>query len=155
MLHFTFWELSTLHSYITPQHVYTVNGSNRFGLERKPHITLLYGLNGSVTAKDVSEKLQKFNYSGCKLNNVSLFKKKYDVLKFDVSGSGIVDGNEALTTLPHVSEHNVFNPHLTVAYLTKGMGDRYVNKLKKENYILKPSYLEYTNPNGRIYKLHI
>ena len=155
MLHFTFWELSTLQSHITPQHIYTMSGNNRFGLERKPHITLLYGLHGNVTENDVSEKLDKFNYSACKLNNVSLFRKKYDVLKFDVSGSGIVDGNAALTTLPHITEHDVFNPHLTVAYLAKGEGDRYVNKLKKKNYILKPTYLEYTKPNGRVYKLHI
>lgn len=155
MLHFTFWDLPVIQSQITNQHIYTINNNKRFGLETKPHVTLLYGLHPKITETDVAEVLSKFNYSECVVDNVSMFQRKYDVLKFDVSGSGIVDGNASLRKLKHTIDFPKYEPHLTVAYLKPGHGERYIKKLSRKKYKLNPTHLEFTRPNGKRYKIHI
>jgi len=156
MLHFSFFELTNIHAAITPSHIYSFSGDNgKFGLKQDAHITLLYGLHGNVTENDIESKLGNFSYSNCKLNNVSLFKQKYDVLKFDVDGKNLSESNTALRTLPHTTDFPIYHPHLTIAYLKQGLGDRYVKRLARTEYSLKPKHIEYTKQSGRKYKLDI
>ena len=156
MLHFTFSELYTMHSVITPIHLYSLSGDkNRFGLETDSHITLLYGLNHTVDVNDVATVLDGIVYSNCTLNNISLFKNTYDVLKFDVSGNNLSESNKKLKQLPHHSDYPEYNPHLTIAYLKQGFGERYITKFANSTYSLKPKHIVYAHSNGRKWKLDI
>lgn len=156
MLYFTFYDLHTMQSYISPSHLYILqNDKDMFGLESKPHTTLLYGLHDNVDITDVANKLDNIEYSACEVTNLSLFENKYDVLKYDVSGSNLHESNTLLKQLPNTNEYPIYQPHLTIAYLKSGFGDRYVKRLGKFNYTLKPSHLVYTTPNGKEYEIDI
>ena len=71
------------------------------------------------------------------------FNKDYDVLKMDVRSNKLNELNELCKTLPHTSTYPDYKPHITIAYLLKGNGSKYMNptfqmkmnnidKLKKE-----------------------
>ena len=156
MLYFTFYDLPIIHSQITPSHVYILqNDKSMFGLERTPHTTLLYGLHSNVNVEDVDKKLSDLKYSECLVDNISLFENKYDVLKYDVSGSSLHEANAILTQFPHTTDYPIYHPHLTIAYLKSGFGSRYVTRFKKTKYKLKPTHLVYTKPNGKEYQIDI
>ena len=156
MLYFTFYELPYIHSQIMPSHTYILpNDTLMFGLERIPHTTLLYGLHSNVTVEDVATRLGDLQYSECLVDNISMFKKKYDVLKYDVSGSGLHEANTILTEFQHTTCYSIYHPHLTIAYLKSGFGGRYVTKFKNTKYKLKPTHLVYTKPNGKEYHIDI
>jgi len=103
-----------------------------FGRETKPHITILYGLNETVSDNDVRDKLKGIKKFDIKINNISLFKNdKFDVLKFDVTSSELVSLNKSFKELSHVETYKNYHPHMTIAYLKPNIGDKYVDKLKK------------------------
>jgi len=102
------------------------------GLEKEPHLTLLYGLHDDVTPDQVQDKLESHHVPvACVLHNLSLFEnEKYDVLKFDVATYGLDTLNKELKTLPYTNEYDEYHPHVTVAYLKSGKGKEYVDKYK-------------------------
>ena len=156
MLHLSFYELDGLHAAITPIHIYTpANDAGKYTLDDDPHITLLYGLHNHINENEVADSLSEFTYSTCKINNVSLFQNGYDVLKFDVSGENLSESNEKLKELPHYTDYPTYQPHLTIAYLNKGFGERYVKRFANKSYSVKPKHIVYTKPNGKKYKIDI
>lgn len=159
MLYFTFDELSEIHSLIATKDIYIDPEDDSFGLEDEPHTTLLFGLHKEVTTNQVKSVLDKFTYSTCKIFNPSLFNgEKYDVLKFEVRGENLKETNEELKKFPHTSTHPNYNPHLTIAYITKGKGQKYVdllNKNKFNEYWLAPQYAVYSTPSGDKHKINI
>lgn len=156
MAYFNFPEIEYLHKLIDPNHIYTEDGGDSYGLETEPHTTLLYGLHDGVLINDVSEVLNKHSFGSCRLHNPSLFQnEKYDVLKFDVNGPSLNDVNKDLKKFPFTSDYPDYHPHLTVAYLKPGYGSRYVRKLGNIEYILKPIYGIYSEPNGTKTKIEL
>jgi hypothetical protein len=82
--------------------------------------------------------------------------EKYDVLKFEVVGDNLHETNADLKKFPHTTSFPDYNPHLTIAYLKKGEGSKYVNMLNKaglNEFWLAPQYGVYSKPNGS--KTHI
>lgn len=152
MLYFDFPEIQKIHKLISPSDVYTEEGDNTYGLEDEPHTTLLYGLHEGVSNVDVDETLSRYTYYTCKIHNPSLFEnEKYDVLKFEVEGDNLHETNADLKKFPHTTSFPDYNPHLTIAYLKKGEGRKYVNMLNKaglNEFWLAPQYGVYSKPNG-------
>lgn len=149
MLYFNFPEIKNIHSLINPNDIYTEDGDSTFGLEENPHTTLLYGLHDDVTEDDVRNVVNDFNYGPCKLTNPSLFNsEKYDVLKYDVSGSNLHETNEELSKLPHTTSFPDYHPHLTIGYIKKGEGQKYADKLKELQFKLDPTHIVYSLPSG-------
>jgi hypothetical protein len=156
MLYFNFPEIEYLHQLIDPNHLYTEDGDSSYGLETKPHTTLLYGLHDGVLIDDVSQVLNKYSFGLCRLYNPSLFQnEKYDVLKFDVSGYNLNDVNRDLKKFPFTSDYPNYHPHLTIAYLKHGYGSKYVRKLGNLEYNLKPIHGIYSEPNGLKTKIEL
>jgi hypothetical protein len=159
MLYFSFPEINRIHDAINPKHVYEEEGDNTHGLENEPHTTLLYGLHPGVTTEDIKKVLNKYSYPVCEISNPSLFKnEKFDVLKYDVKGENLHETNEDLKQHPHTTDYPDYHPHLTVGYLEKGMGDRYItmlNKAKANKFKLTPEYAVYSKPDGTKDKIEI
>jgi hypothetical protein len=157
MLYFTFPEIKKIHSLISPSDIYTEDGDNTFGLEDEPHTTLLYGLHEGVSDADVERVLDKYTYYTCKIHTPSLFNNEsYDVLKFEVSGDNLHQTNGDLKQLPHTSSYPNYIPHLTIGYIKKGEGQKYVNMLNNaglNEFWLAPQYGVYSKPDGS--KSHI
>jgi hypothetical protein len=151
MVYFDFPKMEEIHSMIDDSDVYTEEEDRSYGLETEPHTTLLYGLH-SNDIKD-EEVIDASIKSGVPkelvLHNASCFNNdKYDVLKFDVDNKDLHKINAELSKLPHTTDYPDYHPHSTIAYLKKGTGEKYVNKLKNRSYTVNPSKIVYSKPNG-------
>ena len=156
MLYFHFPEIEDIHSKIDAKDVYFEEGDGSYGLEYKPHTTLLYGLHEEVSIDDIKNILEEFQFGTCKIYNISLFKnEKYDVLKFDVEGKNLKKCNSKLSKLPHTSDFPDYHPHLTIAYLSKGMGKKYTEMFEDVSFKLKPSHVIYSLSSGDEVKINI
>ncbi len=155
MLYFNFPEINKIHDTINPSDLYEENGDRSYGIEDEPHCTLLYGLKPDVSLDEVTSIVNRFKFGECKIHNASLFENAYDVLKFDVDADLLHDCNAALSKLPHTSTFPDYHPHLTIAYLKKGMGKKYCDMLNDVSFILNPSYVVYSEADGTKTKIEI
>lgn len=135
MLDFPIKNWKQITDMIKKEDIYDVPG---YGIEDKSHITALFGFMYEKTNPKEVEKATKEILGGkkkikAKLNGLSLFKDKdFDVLKFDVESDGLHDLNKALRKkFEYKNDHPDYHPHMTVAYLKPGTGEKYVKKLKK------------------------
>lgn len=151
MLYFAFPEMFKLHNKITPDDIYTVDGEDTYGLEDEPHVTLLFGLHDNVSTDDIVKVLDKFTFKPCKVHNPSIFKNDdYDVLKFDVQGDSLHEVNKLLTAYPHTTNFPDYHPHMTVAYIKPGKGQKYADEFKKfKEFWITPRYAVYSKTNGK------
>lgn len=153
MLYFNFPERKALQARVDKDDLYLGDGQDgrTYGFGSSDgHTTLLYGLHKEVTLEDVKSVLDKYTYSTCYLHNVSIFDKPdYDVLKFDVKGLNLVETNKDLQQFPFTTEYPEFHAHLTLAYLKKGMGAKYVKLFKGEEFKLNPKKGVFSTPDGK------
>lgn len=158
MLDFTFPELEEIHKLIDPDHIYTSDDDD-YGLERTPHITLLYGLHDDVDIDDIIDVYDDHTFYTCEVYNPSLFEKElYDVLKFDVREGTLNRMNKQLKMFPHTTDYPDYHPHLTIAYLKSGMGKKYVDMIEEyelDHHWLHPKYGVYSTSHGKRFKISI
>ena len=152
MLYFVFPMMNKIHDAIDPDDVYEEEDDDSFGFETEPHVTLLFGLHKEVTDEDVKGVINNFTFAPIKLTKLSTFKnEKYDVLKFDISDDGgghaLYEVNKELKKFPFTSDFPDYHPHMTVGYLKSGTGDKWVKKLKVQEFTLTPKYAIYSKPN--------
>lgn len=108
---------------IDPADIY--DSEEGHGLEDEPHVTALYGLDADV-ADPVKKAIAGIGPIKAKFGKASIFSNdKYDVLKFDVDSPDLHRLNAELKKLPHSSDFPDYQPHITVAYLKKGTGQKY------------------------------
>jgi len=151
MIYFDFPKMNEIHSMIDEDDIYTEDGDRSYGLETEPHATLLYGLHSDeIEDEDVISASTKPGIPDeLKLHNASCFNNdKYDVLKFDVDNDHLHKINAELTKFPHTTDYPDYHPHSTIAYLKKGKGEKYTEKLKDAWYSVNPSKIVYSKPNG-------
>jgi 2'-5' RNA ligase len=149
MLYFDFPKMNLIHSIIKKSDIYTEEGDRSFGLETEPHTTLLYGLHEEVTTDQIKNVIRSIIFSSCEIKDASIFEnEKYDVLKFNVSGEGLVEANNLLKQFPFTSNYPDYHPHMTIAYIKSGIGEKYAELLKDIEFILTPSHCVYSKPNG-------
>lgn len=128
MLYLSAPDMATIQKDISKEDLYEVPGDLSYGLEKEPHVTLLFGLEPTVPMFDVQAILRKHTFVRGKLINASLFKNDvYEVLKFDIDPESVKRlsaVNSDLCKLPYKSEFD-YHPHCTIAYLKPGTGDLY------------------------------
>jgi 2'-5' RNA ligase len=106
--------------------------NEEYGREKHPHITLKYGLVNSYNEEEMKQLLHKVSPFNVAVKGVSIFENdKFDVLKFDVDGKELRKLNEMFSMLPNHDEHPIYNPHMTIAYVKKGLGHRFVKETKR------------------------
>lgn len=156
MLYLNFPEMQDLHSQIEKEDVYVDPNDQTFGLENEPHVTLLYGLHSDVGLDKVEPVVSEPTYTTVKAHNPSLFENdKYDVLKFDIKGDQLSEVNAKLKEFPFTSDFPDYHPHMTVAYIKKGMGKKYADLFKGKEYWPSPSHAVYSMPNGEKHKIPV
>lgn len=119
---------------------------NDYGLENETHVTLVPCLDNDTDIKKLKKHLDKISRYKTILTNISLFKNdKYDVLKCDAQSVLLKDTNKSITDeFPSHSEFENYHPHLTIAYLKSGMGDKYIKEYLMPLVILEPKYFSYS-----------
>ena len=156
MIYFDFPEMKDIHTKINKDDVFVDPKDSTFGLETEPHCTLLYGLHADVSIESIKNALNGLEFGVCTIEKPSLFENdKFDVLKFDVEGLGLHDGNAALSKLPHTTDYPDYHPHMTVAYLKTGTGKSYIESLDSSKKELKAMYIIYSQPDGTKTKINL
>jgi 2'-5' RNA ligase len=116
-------------SIIDKNDLYEVEGEN-YGIQDNPHLTLLYGLKPNITKEQVEQVLEK-SVDGEKIEieieNIGLFENdNFDVVKFNVKKTEQLQKLfDSLSELPNENTFPDYNPHMTIAYVKKGLGKKY------------------------------
>jgi 2'-5' RNA ligase len=98
-----------------------------FGRENEIHITVLYGIH-SDDLKPIQNILAGVKPIHCKLGRITLFDtNKFDVVKIDVESPDLHALNVKLQALEHTNGYPVYKPHVTIAYVLKDRGKRWIN----------------------------
>lgn len=113
--------------------------TSRYGREDEPHVTALYGLIGNEAAP-VQAALAGCGPIRATLGKVTAFErddKPYDVLKVDV----VSDDLQRIHALLRASceaevSYPTYHPHLTIAYVRKGLAAQYVGDTRFEGMAL-------------------
>lgn len=99
------------------------------------HITLLYGLHDSVTLSDVKDKVMGEWPVWTSLDELKVFQNDdADVLYISVPwmSENAHTMRNSLLELPHTLTRNEYTPHVTLAYLKPGTGEKYAEEFKYE-----------------------
>lgn len=113
-------------------YVGTEKDGDMYGREIEQHVTVLYGTDLDVEDWYVEELISKFTKPDIKFKSISMFETKngYDVVKFDIESEKLTKYNKMLKTLPYTSDFPGYKPHVTVAYVKKGLAKKYVKLLE-------------------------
>lgn len=107
------------------------------GKETDYHVTALYGLHAD-SPDEVTKLVAEFRPVEIEFGELSLFPAnkgqeqrggyQYDVLKIDIKGDDIIRLNKLLRKMEHTSTFPDYHPHMTIAYLKPGEGEKYIGK---------------------------
>jgi len=132
--------------------------NDEFGIENEPHITILYGFHDEVNADQVFKLFNKnFELKSIQIeiNKISIFENdEFDVVKFDVISKELTKINSIMRELPNTLTFPKYHPHLTLAYLKKGTGKKYMKNLNKK-YILTGDELIFSTKNEKKKRLKL
>lgn len=104
------------------------DGSGTFLKETEPHVTVLYGFHDEVKSGDIRKLIDDLRHLPikAKLTSITFFDcPDYDVVKFDVDCPELHILNAAVRELPHTNSYPDYHPHVTLAYVKKGAGEKY------------------------------
>lgn len=141
------WESIT--SKISEEDLYKPE-ERRYGRETDPHITILYGLHKEVNDIDIIESFKGYNKKDINISveKIDIFRNdNFEVVKMDVVSDFLITMNSKLSNLPHTSDFPDYRPHITIAYVNKGCGDKYIQDNYKYTFN-NINKIVYSKPNG-------
>jgi len=113
------------------------NPSPRYGIEYNPHVTLIFGLDVSVSPDQVEFALSRFKNQriSLKINGIGKFdNEEYSVVKLNVDSPILHEINEELSKLPHKSDFPNYIPHITISYVKPGKADKYLSDRYRKDF---------------------
>jgi hypothetical protein len=151
MAHVPVENWSQLTDQINHEDLYTEQGSDIYGIQKNPHLTLLYPITQKIDVseiKSIIDSIVSGNLS-VKIEGIDLFENdSYDVVKFNVECNDVLQNlhSELKSKIPNNDMFDVYRPHITIAYAKPGLGHKYVDpnyryEFKNVNKII------YTRPN--------
>lgn len=120
--------------------------------EENPHITVKYGLHTNQ-ADEVRKILADVPPFEVTLGKTSIFPAKegadYDVVKVDVDSPELHRINKLIADNTDVTDtHPTYNPHVTLAYVKKGEGKKYVGNDAFAGQKLTFNEIQFSDKNG-------
>jgi 2'-5' RNA ligase len=105
-------------------------GQEDFGREKEPHITIKFGLTQRYSQQQMSEFLKGAKPFSIMIQSLGIFETpRFDVVKFNVQGDEeLLRLRGVFNALPNEDAHKEYHPHITVAYVKKGIGKRFENR---------------------------
>jgi 2'-5' RNA ligase len=103
--------------------------TGRYGLEERPHVTVLYGLHDETPSLELINLFETYPKFSATLGKITLFRgdengNDFDVVKADVDCSDLhVLNSEIAELCEYTNDHPEYKPHATVGYVEKGIGN--------------------------------
>lgn len=138
--------IQDIQNILTNDEIYTEEGED-YGVENETHVTLVPCLDNNLDLEELKKLLPPLDKFVIMLNNISLFtnKENYDVLKCDAQSLILLDTNKKIREIfPSRSEYTEYHPHVTIAYMKKGMGNKYTKDILSPLVVLKPKHFHFS-----------
>lgn len=141
--------IQELQNMIPYEELYNEDDNDDYGIEDMCHVTLVPCLDRHLDINELKKELQELNKYSILLSNISKFEHdKYDVLKCDVGSINLLNTNDDIRSkFPTFSEYKEYHPHMTIAYLKKGMADKYLQDSIMPLVVLKPKCFIWSGSN--------
>ena len=135
-------------SSIDKEDIYEEENDTSYGIQKNPHLTLLYGTAEDVSTEDVKELLEGTGEIKIQVNGIDIFENdKFDVVKFNVEKTEQLQNLfNKLSNLPNENTFKDYTPHMTIAYVKKGMGKKYIKP--NYNHSVISNEICFSKPNG-------
>ena len=157
MLYLTIPKRNEIISQISQKDLYQ-SENDRYGVEIEPHVTILYGISpyvDDIEVKSLFENIKKTDFDLLFTEIDCFFNIDYDVLKINVISTKLNELNELLKdNLDHTTQYKEYIPHVTIGYLKKGTGGKYLDK----NFTIKDFSVDkivYSKSNGDVLNITI
>ena len=109
------------------------------GIEETPHITVLFGFLPHIKLDDIKPHMtdKVISIDDIRISGLSLFKnEKYDIVKLDIESKKLHEYNAYFKeNLENESTFPEYVPHITLAYLKVGTGQKYINEFTGKDLI--------------------
>lgn len=123
------------------------------GREDYIHVTIKYGIH-EATPISTKEALKGQSIVKAKLGKVSLFKnedKSFDVVKLDIHSSDLIKLHKSIgQKVENTENFPEYVPHVTIAFVNKGMADHLVGDTTFEDIEVDLSTLDFSGKDGEI-----
>lgn len=141
--------IQELQNMIPYEELYNEDDNDDYGLENMCHVTLVPCLDRHLDVNELKKELQELNKYSILLSNISKFENdNYDVLKCDVGSINLLKTNDDICSkFPTFSEYKEYHPHMTIAYLKKGMADKYLQDSIMPLVVLHPKCFIWSGSN--------
>ena len=142
--------IKDLQKKIPSRELYTEEDNEDYGLEKQSHVTLVPCLDNDIDIDKMKSYLKPINEYDIVLTDISKFEcEKFDVLKCAVKSKALKDTNkEIVDKFETHSEYKDYNPHMTIAYMKKGMADKYLKKILDKLILLKAKNFNFSYFDG-------
>lgn len=121
------------------------------GREDRAHVTIKYGIHAE-DPYDVAKALEGIGPVRAIIGKISIFDTNpdYDVVKFDVQSTDLKKLNKVIAEATEVTDTQPsYSPHLTLAYVKKGFGQKYVGMTTELTGLhLEFGYVLFSSRNG-------
>ena len=133
---------------IDPKDVYLTEEEG-YGIERTPHVTVLFGIHPDVALSEIKKHLIPIRHIKCKSSVIDTFQTpKFDVVKFNIEGNYLKQMNKKLReNVDYTNDHPEYKPHMTIAYVNPGNGDKYKKSLANL-LLIQPTAYVYSHADG-------
>jgi len=106
-----------------------------YGLETKPHVTVLFGIHEDEIDPETIANVIKSNMKPLtvKVDEIDVFEgPEYDVVKYNIPISDELQGyHDLFKKFPNTQTFPEYKPHMTIAYVRSGEGKKYKRKLRE------------------------
>jgi 2'-5' RNA ligase len=96
------------------------------------------------------KKLEDYKPIELKTGEVGMFETdKYDVIKIDVKPTKelLAYRKDLIENTKNTQTYDTYTPHMTIAYVKKGKGNKYIKKIKVEEMELEFDTIKYSDSN--------
>ena len=126
-----------------------------FGVETEPHITVLWGIH-TLDANELKIALEDMQGGKASLSKIDFFENDdYDVLKVNIRSPFMKKLNKKIKTHVTCKETFDYSPHLTLAYLKCGNGEKYKNKSIFNNISFDFDFVTFQDKNNKNTKINL
>jgi len=130
------------------------NDLHEKGYEEECHVTILYGFLNDTNPNKVLDKCKTFPALSVFANKIGIFEnEKFDVVKFDIQNDLLKELHEDLKEDFNTNVQYSYTPHVTIAYVKKGLGSKYVQVLNEQIKMTSSNFV-YSDENKNKFKIN-